>query len=40
MSHEIKTPIFTVQGYILTLLDGGLEDKNINRKYLERSEKA
>lgn len=40
VSHEIKTPIFTVQGYILTLLDGGLEDKNINRKYLERSEKS
>lgn len=40
VSHEIKTPIFTIQGYILTLLDGGLEDENINRKYLERSEKS
>lgn len=40
VSHEIKTPIFTLQGYILTLLDGGLEDETINRKYLERSEKS
>lgn len=40
VSHELKTPIFNIQGYILTLLDGGLEDKNINRKYLERTEKS
>lgn len=40
VSHEIKTPIFTLQGYILTLLDGGLEDERVNRKYLERSEKS
>ena len=40
VSHEIKTPIFNIQGYILTLLDGALEDKTINRKYLERSEKS
>lgn len=40
VSHEIKTPIFTIQGYILTLLDGGMEDATINRKYLERSEKS
>lgn len=38
VSHELKTPIFSIQGYILTLLDGGLEDKNINRKYLLKSE--
>ncbi len=37
--HELKTPIFNMQGYILTLLDGGLEDKTINRVYLERAEK-
>ncbi len=37
--HELKTPIFNMQGYILTLLDGGLEDKSINRVYLERAEK-
>lgn len=40
VSHEIKTPIFTIQGYILTLLDGGLEDAEINRLYLERTEKS
>ena len=40
VSHELKTPIFNIQGYILTLLDGGLEDENINIKYLERSEKS
>lgn len=40
ISHEIKTPIFMIQGYILTLLDGALEDEAINRKYLERSEKS
>jgi two-component system phosphate regulon sensor histidine kinase PhoR len=40
VSHELKTPIFNLQGLILTLLDGGLEDKSINRLYLERSEKS
>lgn len=40
LSHEIKTPIFNVQGYILTLLDGGIDDPNINVKYLERAEKS
>lgn len=38
VSHELKTPIFNIQGYILTLLDGGLEDQEINREYLERTE--
>lgn len=37
ISHELKTPLFTVQGYIETLLDGALNDSNINRKYLERA---
>ena len=40
VSHELKTPIFNIQGYILTLLDGGLEDQNINRHYLQRTEKS
>jgi len=40
VSHELKTPIFNIQGYILTLLDGGLEDETINRAYLERTEKS
>ncbi len=38
VAHEMKTPIFNIQGYIATLLGGGLEDPEINRKYLERSE--
>ena len=40
VSHELKTPIFNIQGYIQTLLDGGLEDENINIKYLERTNKS
>lgn len=40
VSHELKTPIFNIQGYVLTLLDGGLEDPLINRLYLERTEKS
>ena len=39
VSHEIKTPISNIQGYILTLLGGGLEDRNINRDYLLKAEK-
>lgn len=38
--HELKTPVFNIQGYILTLLDGGLEDSSINRLYLERTERS
>ena len=40
VSHELKTPIFTIQGYVMTLLDGGLDDPNINIKYLKRTEKS
>jgi len=40
VSHELKTPVFNIQGYILTLLDGGLEDPTINREYLLRTEKS
>jgi len=40
VSHELKTPVFNIQGYVLTLLDGGLEDESINRKYLEKAEKS
>ena len=40
LSHELKTPIFSIQGYILTLLEGGLEDENINRTFLERASKG
>lgn len=40
ISHELKTPLFNIQGYITTLLDGGLNDESINLKYLIRSEKS
>ena len=40
LAHELKTPAFSIQGYILTLLDGGLEDENVNRAFLERASKA
>lgn len=40
VSHELKTPLFTVQGYILTLLDGAMNDKKIREKYLARANKG
>lgn len=39
ISHELKTPIFNIQGYLEILLDGGLEDETINRNYLQRAAK-
>jgi two-component system phosphate regulon sensor histidine kinase PhoR len=40
LAHELKTPVFSIQGYILTLLEGGLEDPNINLDFLERASKG
>ncbi len=40
VSHELKTPIFTAQGYILTLLDETFKDKKLQKKYLERANKS
>jgi two-component system phosphate regulon sensor histidine kinase PhoR len=40
ISHELKTPLFTVQGYIDTLIDGAHKDKVIRKKYLERAQKG
>ncbi len=40
VSHELKTPLFTVQGYIETLLDGAINDKSVRKKYLQRANKA
>ncbi len=40
VAHELKTPLFTVQGYILTLLDGAIKDKTVRKKYLQRADKG
>ena len=40
LAHELKTPIFTVQGYILTLIEGAANDKEIRTKYLHRANKG
>jgi len=40
VSHELKTPIFNIQGYILTLLDGGIDDPEINVKFLKKAKKS
>lgn len=36
VSHELKTPLFSIQGYVETLMDGGVENLKIRDKYLER----
>ena len=40
VAHELKTPLFTVQGYLLTLLDGAMDDSEISEKYLNRATKG
>ena len=40
VSHELKTPLFTVQGYLSTVLDGDMKDKDLKKKYLQRAEKG
>lgn len=40
VAHELKTPLFTVQGYILTLMEGAINDKQIRMKYLDRANKG
>jgi two-component system phosphate regulon sensor histidine kinase PhoR len=39
VSHELKTPIFNIQGFLHTLLDGGLHDPNVNVSYLQKAAK-
>ncbi len=40
LAHELRTPIFSVQGYVDTLLNGALEDENVNRKFLSNTSKS
>ena len=40
LAHELKTPLFTSQSYLLTLIDGALKDEQVNLKYLKIAEKA
>tara|TARA_B100000963_G_scaffold356526_1_gene376789 strand:- start:244 stop:1368 length:1125 start_codon:yes stop_codon:yes gene_type:complete len=39
ISHELKTPIFAIQGFVETLLNGALEDEKVNRKFLQKAMK-
>lgn len=40
LAHELKTPVFSIQGYILSLLEGGVDDPKVNRDFLSRASKA
>ncbi|HET6527280.1 MAG TPA: ATP-binding protein [Balneolaceae bacterium] len=37
ISHELKTPIFAIQGFIETLLNGAIDDEQVNRRFLEKA---
>lgn len=37
ISHELKTPIFAIQGFIETLLNGAIEDEEVNRQFLKKA---
>ena len=40
VSHELKTPIFSAQGFILTLLDGAVEDENVRYSFLDKAARS
>lgn len=40
VAHELKTPIFSIQGYILTLLEGAIDDPKFNKKFLKKAAKS
>src|SRR5690606_29731784 len=37
LAHEFKTPVFAIQGYVETLLEGAMEDEHIRKKFLENT---
>lgn len=37
VSHELKTPLFSIQGYVHTLLDGAMDDPQVNKRFLEKT---
>ena len=39
IGHELKTPIFSIQGYLHTLLDGAMEDEKVNLKFIKKAAK-
>lgn len=39
LAHELKTPVFNIQGFILTLLEGGMDDAEVSRKFLLKAAK-
>ncbi len=40
ISHELKTPVFSAQGFIHTLLDGAMEDENVRERFLSKAAKS
>ena len=40
LAHELKTPLFSIQGYILTLLEGAMENPETNKRFLKKAAKA
>jgi two-component system, OmpR family, phosphate regulon sensor histidine kinase PhoR len=40
ISHELKTPIFQIQGYVHTLLEGALTDPKVNYRFLDKTSKS
>lgn len=39
VSHEVRTPLFALKGYLETLLDGGIEDSTVNQSFLEKAQR-
>jgi two-component system phosphate regulon sensor histidine kinase PhoR len=40
VSHELKTPIFNIQGYLHTLIDGAIDDPDVNLRFLQKAAKS